>query len=316
MKNKKPVKVIITTEPGVDDATCLALMMFDKNIDIKLITTLRGNIPIDKSNRNMLHLLDLFDKDIPVAEGEKKALYRNSPTAQDIHRHEGLGGYIPPKTTEHKCIKENAIEAMYRVLKEGDGDIIPLVLSPHTNIGKLLQKHPDIIPKIPAIYFEGGSPYGAPGFSDHISFNISSDPEAFKLVLDSKIPLYMIPSDMGRKMAHLSEEFVIKLKKLGDVGNLIFQMSQGYWEPGYPDRRHATNDTCAYYLMKHPKIFTLKQCDVVVDCDLEPGKTYMNFSDQGNVELAVSVNRKKFLKLFYNQVKNLKKIKLKNFTRV
>ena len=316
MKNKKPIKLIITTEPGVDDAACLALLMNDPAFDIKLITTLRGNVPLEKSTRNMLHLLDLFDKDLPVAKGEKHALERNSPTAEFIHQKEGLGGYIPPRTTIHKCTGQSAVEQMYHILKEGDGDIFLLVLSPHTNVGKLLKDHPDIIPKIPAIYFEGGSPYGAPGFSDHISFNISSDPEAFKLVLDSKIPLYMIPSDMGRKMTHLSEEFVIKLKKLGDVGNLIFQMSQGYWEPGYPDRRHATNDTCAYYLMKHPKIFTLKQCDVVVDCDLEPGKTYMNFSDQGNVELAVSVNRKKFLKLFYNQVKNLKKIKLKNFTRV
>lgn len=315
MKNKKPVKVIITTEPGVDDATCLALMMFDKNIDIKLITTLRGNVSLEKSTRNMLHLLDLFDKDLPVAKGEKHALNRMSPTAEKIHQREGLGAYIPPKTTEHKCIKEDAIEAMYRVLKEGDGDIIPLVLSPHTNIGKLLQKHPDIIPKIPCIYFEGGSPYGAPGFTDHISFNISTDPEAFKIVLDSKIPLYMIPSDMGRRMAHLSEEFVCKLRSLNDTGNFIYQMSLGYWEPGYQDLRHATNDTCAYYLITHPKLFKVRRCNVVVDCDLEPGKTYMNFSDQGNVRLAVAINRKKFLKIFYKQVKSMKKIKLKNFTR-
>ena len=315
MKNKKPVKVIITTEPGVDDATCLALMMFDKNIDIKLITTLRGNVSLEKSTRNMLHLLDLFDKDLPVAKGEKHALNRISPTAEKIHQREGLGAYIPPKNIQHKCIKEDAIEAMYRVLKEGDGDIIPLVLSPHTNIGKLLQKHPDIIPKIPCIYFEGGSPYGAPGFTDHISFNISTDPEAFKIVLDSKIPLYMIPSDMGRRMAHLSEEFVCKLRSLNDTGNFIYQMSLGYWEPGYQDLRHATNDTCAYYLITHPKLFKVRRCNVVVDCDLEPGKTYMNFSDQGNVRLAVAINRKKFLKIFYKQVKSMKKIKLNNFTR-
>lgn len=316
MKNKKPVKVIITTEPGVDDATCLALMMFDKNIDIKLITTLRGNVSLEKSTRNMLHLLDLFDKDLPVAKGEKHALNRMSPTAEKIHQREGLGAYIPPKNIQHKCIKEDAIEAMYRVLKEGDGDIIPLVLSPHTNIGKLLQKHPDIIPKIPCIYFEGGSPYGAPGFTDHISFNISTDPEAFKIVLDSKIPLYMIPSDMGRRMAHLSEEFIYKLRTLNDTGNFIYQMAPGYWEPGFEDKRNATNDTCAYYLLMHPELFTVRRCDIVVDCDLEPGKTYMNFSEQGNVRLAVAINRKKFLKIFYKQVKSMKKIKLKNFTRV
>ncbi len=313
--NQKKYKVIVMTEPGVDDATCLVLMMADPRIDIKLITTLRGNVPIETCTRNMLHILDLYDKDIPVAKGEPKALYRNSPTAEYIHQKEGLGGYIPPKKTLHKCIKEDAIEAMYRVLKEGDGDIIPIVLSPHTNIAMLILKHPDIIEKIPCIYFEGASPYGVPGFPDHISFNISSDPEAFKIVLDSKIPLYMIPSDMGRRKAHLDEKFVYALKDLNDSGNFIFQMDTGYWEPGFPDKRIATNDTCAYYFLVHPELFQTVQCEVEVDCDLEPGKTYMNFTENGHVKMAVAIKRKKFLKLFYNQVKNLKKIKLKNFNR-
>ena len=45
--NQKKYKVIVMTEPGVDDATCLVLMMADPRIDIKLITTLRGNVPIE-----------------------------------------------------------------------------------------------------------------------------------------------------------------------------------------------------------------------------------------------------------------------------
>lgn len=315
-KNKqKKYKVIVMTEPGVDDATCLILMMFDPRVDIKLITTLRGNVPIETCTRNMLHLLDLFDKDIPVAKGEAKALNRLSPTAEFIHQKEGLGGYVPPKKTKHKCIKEDGIEAMYKILKEGDGDIIPVVLSPHTNIAKLILKHPDIVEKIPCIYFEGASPYGMPGFPDHISFNISSDPEAFKIVLDSKIPLYMIPSDMGRRKAHLEEDFIYKLKELNDTGNFIYQMNTGYWEPGFPDKRIATNDTCAYYFLVHPELFKTVTCDVEVDCDLEPGKTYMNITDQGHVHMAIAIKRKRFLKLFYKQIKRLKNVKLKNFNR-
>lgn len=316
MKKKKIKKVIVITEPGVDDAACLALMMFDKNIDIKLITTLRGNVSIEKATRNTLHLLDLFGKDIPVAKGESKALYRNSPTAEFIHQKEGLGGYIPPKTTIHKLIKEDAVEAMYKVLKEGDGDIIPIVLGPHTNIAKLIIDHPDIVSKIPCIYFEGGSPYGVPGFPDHISFNISTDPEAFKVVLESKIPLYMIPSDMGRRKAHLDEKFVNKLKDIGDTGNFLYQMYSKYWEPNFPDKRIATNDTCAYILLQHENLFDLKKCEIKVDCEMEPGKTFVNFSDNGHIKIAVAVKRKKILKLIYKKIKKLNKIKLKNFERV
>ena len=315
-KKTKKKKVIIITEPGVDDAACLAFMLFDNNIDTKLITTLRGNVPIEKATRNALHLLDLFGKDVPVAKGEPKALYRNSPTAEFIHQKEGLGGYNPPKSTSHKLIKDDAIEAMYKILKEGEGDIIPIVLGPHTNIAKLILLHPDIVSKIPCVYFEGGSPYGVPGFPDHISFNISSDPEAFKILLDSKIPLYMIPSDMGRRKAHLTEEFVYKIKDINEMGNFFYQMYSKYWEPGFEDKRIATNDTCVYLLLQHPELFDLRSCEIAVDCDMEPGKTFVNFTDKGHVKMAVAIKRKKFLKIMLKNMKKFNKFKLNNFKKV
>ena len=77
------------TDPGVDDAACLIYMLFDKKVDIKLITTVAGNISIETSTRNALHLLDLFNKNIPVAQGAEKALTRISPYAENIHQKEG-----------------------------------------------------------------------------------------------------------------------------------------------------------------------------------------------------------------------------------
>ena len=58
-KNEK-YKVIIDTDPGVDDAACLIYAFFDENIDIKLMTTVVGNTSLEKTTRNLLHLLDLF----------------------------------------------------------------------------------------------------------------------------------------------------------------------------------------------------------------------------------------------------------------
>ena len=163
MKRKK-FKVIIDTDPGVDDAACLVYMLNDKDLDIKLITTVAGNIKIETATRNMLHLLDIFNKDIPVAQGATKAMFRTSPYAENIHQKEGLGGYTPPQTTSHKPFSDDAVEEIYKVLKEGDGDIVPIVLGPQTNIGLLIQKYPDIVSKIPRIIFMGGSPFGMRGF--------------------------------------------------------------------------------------------------------------------------------------------------------
>lgn len=294
----KKYKVIIDTDPGVDDTACLIFALHDKKLDIKLLTTVSGNARVDKGTRNLLHVLDLFNLDYPVARGAEKAMFRVTPTAEYAHQKEGMGGYIPHETTRHQVINEDAVEAMYRVLNEGDGDIIPIALGPHTNFGWLFTKHPDIIKKIPRIIFMGGSPYGVPGFPDHISFNIRSDPEAFKIVLDSGIPLVMVPSDMGRRKAYLTENYVYQIRDTNKVGEFMFQMYDKYWERNFPDKRIATNDTCAYFYLIHPHLFKCKRVEVTVDTEETPGKTFVKFDKNGHILLTVAVNRKKFLKLY------------------
>lgn len=306
----KKYKVIIDTDPGVDDTACLIFALTDKKLDVKLITTVRGNVEVETSTRNILHLLDLLNVDYPVAKGANKALHRNSPTAEDVHSKEGLGGWIPAEKTEHTALKENAVEAMYKVISEGNGDIIPFIFGPHTNIATLIQKHPDVVKKIPKIIFMGGSPFGAPGFPDHISFNISSDPEAFKIVLDSKIPLVMVPSDMGRRKAYLTEDFVYKIKDTNDIGKFLFLMYDKYWERGYPDKRIATNDTCAYMYLTHKNLFKTIRTDVEVDTIETPGKTFVNMNKKGNVKLVVAVKREKFLKLYMKKIKALDNVNI------
>lgn len=310
ISNKK-YKVIIDTDPGVDDAACLIYAFFDENIDIKLLTTVVGNVALDKATRNLLHLMDLFNVDIPVARGAHKAMTRESINAEFIHQAEGLGGYTPPKDCDKKLLCQDAVEAMYDVIMQGDGDIIPIILGPQTNIGYLLSTHPDVIPKIPRIVFMGGSPFGHPDYPDHISFNISSDPEAFNIVLQSKIPLLMVPSDLGRRKAHLDEKFVTYLGTLNDAGKLLEQMYSKYWEPGYPDKRVATNDTLALFALVYPKMFKTQKVSITVDLIDSPGKTLIDFDNVGNVDFITDIDREAFLSLLVCDLLKLNHKKLK-----
>ena len=76
------VKVIIDTDPGVDDNFALLCALNDDRFDIKLISISNGNVDIHKSTRNALHLLDVFNKDIPVAIGAQKPLKRKGINAK------------------------------------------------------------------------------------------------------------------------------------------------------------------------------------------------------------------------------------------
>lgn len=312
----KKVNIIFDTDPGVDDSVAIALSLYDQVLDIKLITTVNGNLELSKVTRNCLHVLEKFGRtDIPVAMGAEKAMCRVSPNATFIHQQDGMGGYLPPAKVDLKPIDKPAVEAMYEVICKHAGDISIIAMGPHTNVGMLIQEHPDVVEKINHIYCEGCAAYGhkieGKRWKNYISFNASSDPEAMNIVFNSGIPITIIPSRMGRELANFTEEQVMEIKDLNKVGYFFFQMYTGYWEHNYPDRRIATNDTCAVLSLREPSLFKTKKCFVEVDADANPGKTTITFSKKGNVNFVYKVNRKKMHECFYKAIKKLDSLKLK-----
>lgn len=309
-KEIKKVSCIIDTDPGVDDTVAIALSLYDEMMDIKLITTVSGNKDLDTVTRNALHTLERFKRtDIPVAKGAEKPLFREPKDASFIHQHFGMGGYIPPEKVETKPIKKDAIEAMYETICENKGNIVIIALGPHTNVGTLIQKHPDVVEMVNHIYCEGCAAYGhkmeGKRWSNYISFNASSDPEAMQIVFNSGIPITIIPSRMGRELANFTEEQVMAIRDVNKVGYFFFQMYTGYWEHNYPDRRIATNDTCACMIFRFPKLFKTKKCFFEINTTDKPGKTTVTFNKKGNVNFAYKVNRNKLQQKFYEAIKNL-----------
>ena len=313
MKTFEKIKCIIDTDPGVDDSAAITLSLYDELMDIKLFTTVCGNRDVNTVTRNLLHILEKFNRtDIPVCMGASKALNRVSPDASHIHQQEGMGNYIPPKTVETKPQAEDAVEAMYKVIKENPHEICVVLLGPQTNMAMLIDKHPDVVELIKHIYCEGCAPYGLKSegkWVNYVSFNASSDPEALKIVMESGIPITMIPSRMGRELANFTEKEVLKIRDINDTGHFLFEMYSGYWEHGYKDRRVATNDTCAVLALREPKFFKTKKAFFTVDVAEMPGRTLIEFNKCGNVDFAYKCNRKKLHKFYFDAVKKLDKFK-------
>ncbi len=302
----KKYNIIIDCDPGIDDAMAIMLALYNPQVDIKLITTVSGNIPQELATRNALHLVEKFGAKVPVAAGASKPLFREPKNASFIHGTSGLGDYgNTVKTPKKKIIKKDAVEAMHEVINKNAGDIIILAMAPQTNIGALLTKYPEDANKISAIYYEGGSPYGYKKTKPHISFNLSSDPEAFKLVLDSGIKLYMVPSETGRIQGHFTEKQVNKLAKMNDAGKFLSVIFAKYWEKNFTDKRVATNDTCPLILMLYPKLFKLVRTNIVVDCDKAPGKTVMDFDKNGKITYVMGLKRFAFQRKLFKMIKNI-----------
>ena len=65
---KRPI--IIDTDPGIDDALAIAIALFSEELDVRLISTVAGNVGLDKVTYNALRLLKYFEReDVAVAVG-------------------------------------------------------------------------------------------------------------------------------------------------------------------------------------------------------------------------------------------------------
>ena len=297
--------VIIDSDPGVDDTAAIVLTLDDENLSIKLLTSVAGNRSVNVCTRNLLHILDLYNSPFPVAKGAKHALCRKSKDATDIHKLMGMGGY-KPKKPKRKPIKKDAVDAMYETIMASDAPIYILNFGPHTNSAKLILKYPEVKNKITGIIGEGCCPYGVDGRT-HISFNVSTDPEAFKIILESGIPLTMVPSHMGREIVHLTEEQVEYIKDLNSTGKMFYEMYSEYWEHGFPDKRIAINDSCICLYLLYPEYFEPVRTNIEVDLDEMPGKTIMDFDPNGKHVYLKNCNREKIHEIFINAIKKMDK---------
>src|SRR5579864_9305392 len=83
-------RVIIDTDPGVDDAFALLLAMRSPELKIEGITPVAGNVPLDLTLPNALRMVEVAGRaEIPVAAGAREPLVRRLVTAAYAHGENG-----------------------------------------------------------------------------------------------------------------------------------------------------------------------------------------------------------------------------------
>lgn len=85
--------IILDTDPGIDDAAAIAAALFAPQLDLQLMTTVAGNVSVEKTTRNALQLLHFWNADIPLAQGAATPLLRPLRDAAYVHGESGMEGY-------------------------------------------------------------------------------------------------------------------------------------------------------------------------------------------------------------------------------
>jgi inosine-uridine nucleoside N-ribohydrolase len=205
-----PSRVIIDTDPGVDDALALLLAMRSTELKIEGITPVAGNVPLQLGLSNALRLVEISGRtDIPVAAGSKVPLVRRLVTATYAHGENGLGGAVFPEP-KLAPIALPAAEFIRQTVHKYPGEVTLLTIGPLTNIATALNADPGLASRVQSLVMMGGSLSGG-NITPAAEFNIYVDPEAARIVFQSGIPITMVGLDVTRKTS-LTDEHVRQLE--------------------------------------------------------------------------------------------------------
>lgn len=207
--NAKPRRIIIDTDPGVDDAMAIFLALRSPELKVEAITPVSGNVPLELTLPNALRLVEIAGReDVPVAAGASLPLVRRLVTARYAHGKNGLGGVDFP-APKIKPVAETATEIICRLVRGNPGEITIVAIGPLTNVATVLRSDPGIASMIPAIVIMGGS-LAHGNITPAAEFNLYVDPEAARIVFDAGIPLTMVGLDVTEKVL-LTDAHVQKL---------------------------------------------------------------------------------------------------------
>lgn len=257
---KRPI--IIDTDPGIDDAVALAIALFSEELDVKLLTTVPGNVGLDNVTDNMLKILDYVEKDVSVAMGAHEPLLKEMSDASSVHGLSGMEGFDFKPATKRLLLEEHAITAMRREILSSAEPITLVPIGPLTNIALLFKVYPEVKTNIKEIVLMGGSiTRGNKGVM--AEFNIYFDPDAAKIVFMSGVPIVMAGLDVGMKALVLPEDSA-KIKDMNKTGTMIYSLFKHY-RGGSMQTGLKMYDSCAIAYLLKPELFEAVETFVDVE---------------------------------------------------
>ncbi|PWB35647.1 nucleoside hydrolase [Pseudomonas sp. SDI] len=270
MAQAAPRELIIDTDPGADDVVALLFALASpEELKIRAITTVAGNVRLDKTSRNARLAREWAGReDVPVYAGAPKPLLRMPIYAANIHGEEGLPG-IKVHEPKQGLAQGNAVQYLIDTLSKAEPHSITLaMLGPQTNLALALIQAPEIVNGIKEVVVMGGAHFNGGNITPVAEFNLFADPQAAEVVLNSGVKLTYLPLDVTHKV--LTSE--ARLRQIAALNNqasrLVVDILNAYVQadmkhyglPGGP----VHDASVIAYLLK-PQLFSGRAVYMAVD---------------------------------------------------
>ena len=129
--------IIIDCDTGVDDALALLLALRSPALSVRGITTVSGNVTLDKVVPNTLRVVEHAGRHTSVYLGAAASLLGHTITAEMIHGSDGLGDLdFPPPAAEPQ--KQHAVDFLVDTYLNEKNPPQLVTLGPLTNVALAL----------------------------------------------------------------------------------------------------------------------------------------------------------------------------------
>ena len=317
-------RILIDTDPGVDDAFAILLAMRSPELQVEAITTVCGNIPVAQATQNLLTILGVLDLDqFPIiAQGAAEPLVKPLVTAAHVHGDDGLGNISQlcsadgsplyrPANTETSSMA--GVDLILEMAARYPDELVIVALGPLTNIAKAIRKDAPKMQRLRKILVMGGvfETYG--NVTTTAEFNIFVDPYAAYEVFHFGVPVHIAPLDATHQVVLTGERLHAEVDKRDSrIARFLKDSTQACME-FY--RQHVgfwgfhIHDALPIGMLTHPDYFESVDAYVQVETEgtLTNGMTVADLRPEHqpsnpNAQVCVKVAAEAFLDSFFERL--------------
>ena len=318
-------RILIDTDPGVDDAFAILLAMCSPELQVEAITTVCGNTPVAQATQNLLTILGVLDLDdqFPViAQGEAEPLVKPLVTAAHVHGEDGLGNtsqlrsadgslLYPPANTEVSSV--SGVDLIIEMAARYPDELVVVALGPLTNIATAIQKDASKMQRLQRIIVMGGVFEAYGNVTTTAEFNIFVDPHAADQVFRFGVPVHIAPLDATHQVILTGERLHAEVEKRDSPISRFLKDSTQVCMEFY--RQHVgfwgfhIHDALPIGMLTHPDYFESVDAYVQVETEgtLTNGMTVADLRQERqpsdpNAQVCVKVAAEAFLDHFFNRL--------------
>ena len=275
-------RILIDTDPGVDDALAILLAMKSHELKVEAITTVSGNVSVEQATCNLLTILGLLDlSDYPlIGKGEAQPIAKPLVTAENVHGEDGLGSIssqrnadgslrYPPALCEISAI--SGVDLILETVNRYPDELIVVALGPLTNISRAIQKDPESMHRLQSIVLMGGafSEYG--NITTTAEFNIFVDPHAAQEVFNFGVPVQVAPLDVTHQVVLTGDRLNTETTgRTNNISNFLKESTQAcmeFYRQNIGFYGLHIHDALPIGMLTHPNLFESVETYVQVETE-------------------------------------------------